>query len=313
MEGCPQVEIRKPVHYISFKVGQEPVFVFLHEKEADALRDISGGDAITLEGLSRDKSRLTHGLSKLVGLLVRANEEETGVPEQKIFDGIKCLEPANLPDDGDGDRSWTMLKEEIFSLPPFHHYLQQLWVREIIYDPASPRLEVVKRALLFSCLRMIRQIASKFPGLGLDLGDFVGVGVLGFYAALEGYDPTKRGLFTSYLWRVCQNRMLNAKWRQHDGVCITSIDGPFGELLGDTGCEDPSELVMRQERSAIVNRLLTQEDEEGNPVLSERDKQMLAQRYVNGLTLQEIGDFFGLTRAAVSLAIKKAIDRMCSF
>ena len=195
-------------------------------------------------------------------------------------------------------------------------------------------------------LRFVVSVAKQYQNQGMSLPDLINEGNLGLIKAAEKFDETRGFKFISYaVWWIRQsilqaiaeqsrivrvplnqvgsvnkiNRMLN-KFDQEkvdEAMMVNtrhvSVDAPFvdGEdnslldvLVNDEAPMADRQLVIESLRSEIAAVLKT---------LNERERNVITAFYGIGqpeMTLEEIGNKFGLTRERVRQIKEKAIRRL---
>lgn len=95
---------------------------------------------------------------------------------------------------------------------------------------------------------------------------------------------------------------------------ITSLDTPIGDeeedtigdLIADTGIESPMEAMIKESNHAIIEQVFS--------TLGEREAQILRMRFgfdeVEPKTLEEVGEYFGLTRERIRQLEIKALRKL---
>lgn len=116
----------------------------------------------------------------------------------------------------------------------------------------------------------------------------------------KGYDETKGANFKTFLTYVTENEMAriairaNAKKRK---AIVLSIDAPVEDdltVLDMIGTEDTYRIFMNDAASE----------------LTEREKEAIYMKYVEGKNQTEIGEHFGISQVHASRIIRKALKKM---
>ena len=198
-------------------------------------------------------------------------------------------------------------------------------------------------------LRFVVSVAKQYQNQGLSLPDLINEGNLGLIKAAEKFDETRGFKFISYaVWWIRQsilqalaeqsrivrlplnqvgslNKISKAfsKFEQEnerrpspeelaDELDI-SVDAPFVEgednSLLDVLVNDDSPMADR----SLVNESLAREIDRALSTLTDREKEIIQMFFGIGqqeMTLEEIGDKFGLTRERVRQIKEKAIRRL---
>ena len=197
-------------------------------------------------------------------------------------------------------------------------------------------------------LRFVVSVAKQYQNQGLSLPDLINEGNLGLIKAAEKFDETRGFKFISYaVWWIRQsilqalaeqsrivrlplnqvgslNKISKAfsKFEQENerrpsplkvsGRHI-SVDAPFVEgednSLLDVLVNDDSPMADR----SLVNESLAREIDRALSTLTDREKEIIQMFFGIGqqeMTLEEIGDKFGLTRERVRQIKEKAIRRL---
>ena len=199
-------------------------------------------------------------------------------------------------------------------------------------------------------LRFVVSVAKQYQNQGLSLPDLINEGNLGLIKAAEKFDETRGFKFISYaVWWIRQsilqalaeqsrivrlplnqvgslNKISKAfsKFEQEnerrpspeelaDELEIPVDDAPFVEgednSLLDVLVNDDSPMADR----SLVNESLSREIDRALSTLTEREKEIIQMFFGIGtqeMTLEEIGDKFGLTRERVRQIKEKAIRRL---
>ncbi len=182
-------------------------------------------------------------------------------------------------------------------------------------------------------LRFVVSVAKQYQNQGLSLPDLINEGNLGLIKAAEKFDETRGFKFISYaVWWIRQS-ILQALRRPSpeeladeleipvDKISDTlkvsgrhiSVDAPFVEgednSLLDVLVNDDSPMADR----SLVNESLAREIDRALSTLTEREKDIIQMFFginTQEMTLEEIGDKFGLTRERVRQIKEKAIRRL---
>jgi RNA polymerase sigma factor (sigma-70 family) len=185
----------------------------------------------------------------------------------------------------------------------------------------AARNRLVESILPWAC-----KIATKYQGHGLDLDELMSLASWGAIDAAEHVEPDKGRLTTTAAWHVRKRIMYALRTEttvvrlppgalESPGTApaairvlsgIYSIDAPLG---GGSGPEstiagilpappcDPAEIALEHEEQARVDAQRA-ELRAAIGKLPERDGQIMAAR-LRGVTLEEIGRLFGLTRERI--------------
>ena len=178
-------------------------------------------------------------------------------------------------------------------------------------------------------LRFVVSVAKQYQNQGLSLPDLINEGNLGLIKAAEKFDETRGFKFISYaVWWIRQS-ILQALAEQSRIVrlplnqvgSLNKISKAFSkfeqenerrpspEELADVLVNDDSPMADR----SLVNESLAREIDRALSTLTDREKEIIQMFFGIGqqeMTLEEIGDKFGLTRERVRQIKEKAIRRL---
>ena len=195
-------------------------------------------------------------------------------------------------------------------------------------------------------LRFVVSVAKQYQNQGLSLPDLINEGNLGLIKAAEKFDETRGFKFISYaVWWIRQVGSLNkinkafSRFEQEnerrpspeeladsldlpaekvaDTLRVSgrhiSVDAPFVEgednSLLDVLVNDDSPIADR----TLINESLSTEVERALSTLTERERDIIKLFFginTQEMTLEEIGEKFGLTRERVRQIKEKAIRRL---
>ncbi len=159
-------------------------------------------------------------------------------------------------------------------------------------------------------LRFVVSVAKQYQNQGLSLPDLINEGNLGLIKAAEKFDETRGFKFISYaVWWIRQS-ILQALAEQSRIVRLplNQVEGEDNSLL-DVLVNDDSPMADR----SLVNESLAREIDRALSTLTDREKEIIQMFFGIGqqeMTLEEIGDKFGLTRERVRQIKEKAIRRL---
>ena len=225
-------------------------------------------------------------------------------------------------------------------------YLQEIGREDLITVEEEVELaQAIKRGdrralekLTRANLRFVVSVAKQYQNQGLSLPDLINEGNLGLIKAAEKFDETRGFKFISYaVWWIRQS-ILQALAEQSrivrlplelaeeldipvDKISDTlkvsgrhiSVDAPFVEgednSLLDVLVNDDAPIADR----SLMNESLSKEIDRALATLTERESEIIKMFFGIGcqeMTLEEIGDKFGLTRERVRQIKEKAIRRL---
>jgi len=190
---------------------------------------------------------------------------------------------------------------------------EEFEARQRLPDPAAGR------ALVESCLRFVLKRARYYHTRHLDVGDLLGVGVLGLYKALRTFDKNAGVKFLTYAQIVVHHSTISAINRQeplvpdkrsykrggvkHPALC------PINEVVLREHCPD---YLYRCSLDTPVNTLLQQQvrakvraavDE-----LPPRTATIMRLRYLDdNLTFRQLGWLLGISKQRVEQIEKDAL------
>lgn len=139
--------------------------------------------------------------------------------------------------------------------------------------------------------RVIKSVLSKYR-YKLDEHTLESCGLSALWKCLQSHDYSFSTKFTSSLWKFttweCRREIAKVHNKNHNTE--QSID-PFADLIPDKDIQ-------------------SYEITDYSSVLSDDEQQALSYRFVDGMTLLEVGQKFGFTREAARLKIKRAIEKI---
>lgn len=156
-------------------------------------------------------------------------------------------------------------------------------------------------------MALIRDLSNKyrksFAKVGLDAEDMVQEGYIQLAGKLPVYDPTRGAKFGTWAYHVISNFFRNKIKTSHDYVPM-SLNAVFEENeqngrsdkhkspgILDNKAIDPAESVSMQLDWEQIQDDLAQ--------FGDREREILRLRFTEGMTLQQIGVVFGITRERV--------------
>ena len=175
-------------------------------------------------------------------------------------------------------------------------------------------------------LRFVVSVAKQYQNQGLSLPDLINEGNLGLIKAAEKFDETRGFKACSKFEQENERRPSPEELADEleipvDKISDTlkvsgrhiSVDAPFVEgednSLLDVLVNDDSPMADR----SLVNESLAREIDRALSTLTEREKDIIQMFFginTQEMTLEEIGDKFGLTRERVRQIKEKAIRRL---
>ena len=192
--------------------------------------------------------------------------------------------------------------------------------------------------LVCSNLRFVVSVAKKYQNLGVPLADLINEGNIGLMRAARRFDETKGVKFISYaVWWIRQavfqalaehSRPVRlpvgkaSEWRRRraEGREVgavggsLSLDAPVSDdsstqlidVLADEASEPPDEPMLGGDLTDATERALT--------VLSPRELDVTRRYFgldgVESMTLEEIGETFGITRERVRQIKDRALRKL---
>ena len=157
--------------------------------------------------------------------------------------------------------------------------------------------------LITRFLPTIRTKAARYSSVGLELDDFVQEGLIGLFAAVKSYDPSRNASFKTFVSLCIQSKM---------NTCLSSflhqrnmpLDDylPIGELNHQeeqtaAGDNDPLEVYLRREEQQLRAQKI-------KTLLSGLEQETLT-LYLSGHSYDEIAKLLHCTTKAVDNALQR--------
>jgi RNA polymerase sigma factor (sigma-70 family) len=162
----------------------------------------------------------------------------------------------------------------------------------------TPEQAKLAQEYLSLTLWLVGKFYKKYKYYGYDA--VYDAAITALIKSARGYDETKGANFKTFLAYVTENEMVriavraNAKKRTAN---VVSFDAPVEEdltLLDMVGTEDTYRIFMND---AAVE-------------LTEREKEAIYMKYVEGKNQTEIGEHFGISQVHASRIIRKGLKKM---
>ena len=191
-------------------------------------------------------------------------------------------------------------------------YLQEIGREDLITVEEEVELaQAIKRGdrralekLTRANLRFVVSVAKQYQNQGLSLPDLINEGNLGLIKAAEKFDETRGFKFISYaVWWIRQS-ILQALAEQSRIVRLP---------LNQVGSLNKISKAFSIADRSLMNESLAKEIDRALATLTERECEIIKMFFGIGcqeMTLEEIGDKFGLTRERVRQIKEKAIRRL---
>ena len=212
-------------------------------------------------------------------------------------------------------------------------YLQEIGREQLL--PVEEEVELSQRIrkgdrraldkLVRANLRFVVSVAKQYQNQGLSLPDLINEGNVGLIKAAEKFDETRGFKFISYaVWWIRQT-ILQALAEQSRIVRLplnqvsasgrhVSVDAPFIEGEENSLLDVMTNPDSPMADKGLVSESLSTEIDRALGVLNEREKQIIERSFgINNqpeMTLEEIGETFGLTRERVRQIREKAIRKL---
>jgi RNA polymerase sigma factor (sigma-70 family) len=115
------------------------------------------------------------------------------------------------------------------------------------------------------------------------------------------------------LWAIQTYATKARKKKNHYFSLDNYIDGDdenssFDSILADSKQIPAIECILEQEKHELTASLL--ENIFNSNILTDKQVQQIRMYYIDGMTLQEIGDKFNITREAVRQTVKNGLDKL---
>jgi RNA polymerase sigma factor (sigma-70 family) len=165
-------------------------------------------------------------------------------------------------------------------------------------------------------LPFVVKMAKRFAGLGLASEDLIQEGLIAVAIASRTWDPTKGANMLTYIYNPVRRAMQKAVNKHRAGV-VRRVDNPPSFLSVDL----PSKVFKGE---TIISAMPAPEVEEKDNErlaklpeamsgLTQRTREIIRMRYVDGLTLAEIGKRLGISKQRVAQIEEAALLVMKRF
>ena len=200
-------------------------------------------------------------------------------------------------------------------------YLQEIGREDLITVEEEVELaQAIKRGdrralekLTRANLRFVVSVAKQYQNQGLSLPDLINEGNLGLIKAAEKFDETRGFKFISYaVWWIRQS-ILQALAEQSRIVRLPLNQVGSLNKISKAFSKFEQENERRPSDRSLMNESLAKEIDRALATLTERECEIIKMFFGIGcqeMTLEEIGDKFGLTRERVRQIKEKAIRRL---
>lgn len=170
--------------------------------------------------------------------------------------------------------------------------------------------------------RLIRHKAERYAfrlelsGLRVDLDDLIQTAYFALVAAVGYYDPESGLSFLTYLDRPLRSAFQQAagiRTSKRDALDVAvSLDTPVGEDGDSTAADlvaDPSDEIATAENSVYIWEL-RKALSDALETLSERERQILTDRYLTGMSCGDLAKHRGVSRACIAQSVNQALDNL---
>ncbi len=171
--------------------------------------------------------------------------------------------------------------------------------RKITYS-----LDAEAQARVLGCLGLAYKLAHRYAfSRGLDPVEAKGVAVESLCRAAACFDPTRGIKFTSYAGKAVVRALAHLVTQEHQRRRVGGLS--FSDMRG----EEDSPFDPADGRTDLAERLSHDADllDKLKKRLPARLWYVLRSRFIEGLTLRQIGESLGITRQAVFLRLQDAL------
>ena len=204
--------------------------------------------------------------------------------------------------------------------PSLDKYLQEIGREALL--PVEEEVELSQKIrkgdrraldkLVRANLRFVVSVAKQYQNQGLSLPDLINEGNVGLIKAAEKFDETRGFKFISYaVWWILPEKISDSLRASGSHV---SVDAPFIEGEENSLLDVMTNPDSPMADKGLVSESLSTEIDRALGVLNEREKQIIERSFgINNqpeMTLEEIGETFGLTRERVRQIREKAIRKL---
>ncbi len=168
------------------------------------------------------------------------------------------------------------------------------------------RLGAEAQARVVGCLGLAYKLAHRFAhSRGLDPDEAKGVAVESLCRAAACFDPRRGIKFTSYAGKSVVRALVVLATQEHRRRRVRGL------YFSDMGGEEDGQFDPADGRTVLSERLCHDSDllDKIKKRLPARMWYVLRSRFLEGLTLGQIGASLGITRQAVFLRLKDALRR----
>lgn len=164
--------------------------------------------------------------------------------------------------------------------------------------------------LVLDNINLANNIAWKYSKIlykQMEFEEIQAIAYLGLVKSAKTFDKDKNFTFSTYSYTVMKNEILTAlkELNKSPNIFIISLDSEIDNNLSFYDVIDDNYNVQNQ----IENKLLKEDFYRNINKLSEIEKSIITY-YINGYTMQQIGNMYNYSQPQISIIIQKIVNKL---